>query len=449
MTAETLGGLSGGPHAEHGDLHNDSGEFPDLLDSESNLESLSSFAGGSARSNKVDEDQESGLTFATLSGVKPVYPDGVVHNKEATQVVVARKSAAAPLAKAKSELLQQMQPVGEGDQTGSDIAAGLGSNMKTEDLVNVLASEAMSQLSKQIKLPAGTCLVPADAKCEPITYTTAEQGAAGAAGTGQLELMGTTLQTSQVAGGSSTNPMTITIQYKIYPDSQSEPQKVAVQRDLADIISEAPPDGSNPAATAASAVTSTTTMTSTTTPLPSPSVASGTAAGVTTPTPAAGTSMSASKVQPVGEDISTSDLPAIPVNTATGPDPSKDVRKVISPMGKEFDVPIIVTSGYDLDQLMCTICTKTFKNDKTLMSHMLHHFGVTPKMASCPICGLTLQKKSYARHLRLHGNVVPEVCPYCNKEFREKRSLDKHIKAIHNAERPFACTMADCNETFR
>ena len=34
--------------------------------------------------------------------------------------------------------------------------------------------------------------------------------------------------------------MTITIQYKIYPDSQSEPQKVAVQRDLVDIISEAP-----------------------------------------------------------------------------------------------------------------------------------------------------------------------------------------------------------------
>ena len=84
--------------------------------------------------------------------------------------------------------------------------------------------------------------------------------------------------------------------------------------------------------------------------------------------------------------------------------------------GKEFDVPTIVTSGYDLDKLLCTFCNKVFKNDKTLMSHMLHHFGVTPKMASCPICGLTLQKKSYARHLRLHGNVVPEVCQYCQKE---------------------------------
>ncbi len=67
-------------------------------------------------------------------------------------------------------------------------------------------------------------------------------------------------------------------------------------------------------------------------------------------------------------------------------------------------------------------------------------------MAHCPICGLTLQKKSYARHLRLHGDVVPEICPYCQKGFRERRSLDKHIKAVHYAERPFACEY--CPERF-
>ena len=54
---------------------------------------------------------------------------------------------------------------------------------------------------------------------------------------------------------------------------------------------------------------------------------------------------------------------------------------------------------------MCITCSppKVFKNDKTLMGHMLSHFGVAPKMARCPLCGLTLQKKSYARHIRLHG----------------------------------------------
>ena len=453
---ESLGGMSThGSLGDHVDLHNDSGEFPDLLDSESNLESLSTFAGSGART-KVDEDQESGLTFATLSGVKPVYPDGVSLPNKESQVVVARKSAAVPLSKPATSIVKSGDPsqqqqiaqqtgiiMAETDASG-EVPAGLGS-VKTEDLVNVLASEAMSQLSKQIKLPAGTCLVPADARCEPTTYTTAEQ--AGAAG-GQLELMQATLQNNQVEG-SSTNPMTITIQYKIYPDSQSEPQKVAVQRDLADIISEAPPDtlDGKLAASVATASTIASGAMSTTTPIPSPSVSGSMATtSATTPTPLTG--RNATKVKPVGADMDPSDLPAIPVQVS-GPDPSKDVRKVISPAGKEFDVPNIVTSGFDLDQLMCTICTKTFKNDKTLMSHMLHHFGVTPKMASCPICGLTLQKKSYARHLRLHGNVVPEVCPYCNKEFREKRSLDKHIKAIHQAERPFACPIPDCNETFR
>ena len=414
-----------------GQLHNDSGEFPDLLDSESNLESLSFASASRPKSLKVHEDQESGLTFATLSGVKPVYPDGL-ESPDKTNVVVARKSAAVPVNKPSSQQQHQQvqhQKSAKVEAAASDsvnIDGNLNAQVKTEDLVSVLANEAISQLSKQIKLPAGTCLVPADAKCEPATIATTDQG--------QLELISTSVQNQN----NPSNPMTITIQYKIYPDSQSEPQKVAVQRDLVDIISEAPPPPAD------HGQTETTAAAQGGVPVIAPTP-SGQPATPTTPV----ISKSTTKVKPMGVDMDPFDLPAVPVQPPPGPDPSKETRKVISASGKEFDVPTIVTSGYDLDKLMCTFCTKPFKNDKTLMSHMLHHFGVTPKMASCPICGLTLQKKSYARHLRLHGNVVPEICPYCNKEFREKRSLDKHIKAIHHAERPFACPIQDCNETFR
>ena len=417
-------------HDDHvGQLHNDSGEFPDLLDSESNLESLSFASASRPKSLKVHEDQESGLTFATLSGVKPVYPDGLESSTDKTNVVVARKSAAVPVNKPSIQQ-QQVQSVkveaaGQLSDGSVNIDGNLNAQVKTEDLVSVLANEAISQLSKQIKLPAGTCLVPADAKCEPATIAgcTTDQA--------QLDLLSTASVANQ---NNPSNPMTITIQYKIYPDSQSEPQKVAVQRDLVDIISEAPP----PASADHDGQAETTTQ--------APVIAPVTQA---TGQQAPAISKSSTKVKPMGVDMDPLDLPAVPVQPPPGPDPAKETRKVISASGKEFDVPTIVTSGYDLDKLMCTFCTKPFKNDKTLMSHMLHHFGVTPKMASCPICGLTLQKKSYARHLRLHGNVVPEICPYCNKEFREKRSLDKHIKAIHHAERPFACPIADCNETFR
>ena len=55
-------------------------------------------------------------------------------------------------------------------------------------------------------------------------------------------MIGSALQNSNInLQGDQNNPMIITIQYKVYPDAQGgEPQKVAVQRNLAEIISEAP-----------------------------------------------------------------------------------------------------------------------------------------------------------------------------------------------------------------
>jgi uncharacterized C2H2 Zn-finger protein len=129
-------------------------------------------------------------------------------------------------------------------------------------------------------------------------------------------------------------------------------------------------------------------------------------------------------------------------------DPSKDCFTYTTKTGAKIEVPTIITGGYDFENLLCLFCdNQQFKNDKTLINHLLNHFGVAPKMATCPICNLSLQKKSFARHVRLHGDVQPEVCPYCKKEFREKRSLDKHIRAIHEAERPFPCE--HCTESFR
>jgi len=423
-----------------GDLHNDSGEFPDLLDSESNLESLSSYAVSSRPSKSgLHEDQESGLTFATLSGVKPVYPESAaaiskVNVQSPENMVVARKSTAPGVVSAMAKVMGT--PGTSGSNNPAEITANAsGANPTTQEtqLKPDDLNEAISQLTKsQIKLPPGTCLVPADAKCEQVL----------APDQAQLEMIGSALQNSNInLQGDQNNPMIITIQYKVYPDAQGgEPQKVAVQRNLAEIISEAPNEMAGATATTSASGTTATDQANASNSLGSTPVA--------TPTPPI-QSKSTTKVKPIGVDMEPSELPAIPVAPPTGPDPSKDTMKVISASGKEFDVPTIVTSGYDLDKLLCTFCNKVFKNDKTLMSHMLHHFGVTPKMASCPICGLTLQKKSYARHLRLHGNVVPEVCQYCQKEFREKRSMDKHIKAIHQAERPYICPIPDCAETFR
>ena len=89
-----------------------------------------------------------------MSGVKPVYPEASNESvKETTSpVVVARKSAAVPLNKAHQAQQAQQPPQAPIDPNSENID---NAQVKTEDLIGVLANEAISQLSKQIKLPAG------------------------------------------------------------------------------------------------------------------------------------------------------------------------------------------------------------------------------------------------------------------------------------------------------
>ena len=193
------------------DPHNDSGEFPDLLDSDIDYNKFSS-RGGVA---KVKQD-ETGLTFATLSGVCPEYPK-------------AKKSAPAP------EPVRQEAPPPE-EKPDEATAAEDADRKQTQDLVTALASEAKAQLEKEgFTLPAGTCLVPASGAGG------GEDGGAGAVGEAVAKQfasmagvqMGPTTEGAALASSSSTanfpnKPMTITIQYKIYPDAQGKPQ---VKRD--------------------------------------------------------------------------------------------------------------------------------------------------------------------------------------------------------------------------
>jgi hypothetical protein len=205
----------------------------------------------------------------------------------------------------------------------ADLDAG-----KTEALVNALATEAVAQLAKaQIKLPAGTCLVPAEAKCEtdalPPEILT------------QQLLSGSVLDPSIVAGvmkqqQQQQQPMTITIQYKIYPDSQTgEPQTVSVKRELADLLSEAtdPADKSG-----IQRAVSSPTLTSGT-PVPPPTV--------NTPT-----SSSCDGMEAMASTLSSVD----PSESLS--DPIKETTTVFSPSGVKYEIPVIVTGGYDLDNMV-------------------------------------------------------------------------------------------------
>lgn len=226
-------------------------------------------------------------------------------------------------------------------------------------------------------------------------------------------------------------PMTITIQYKIYPESKGGPQNIAVQRDITELLKDQ--------AASMNDTHSTSSFDAAVTPAPHP-------LRIATSKPKPPLHITSDNIGSIPSSaIDSTKFPPIPISRDF--DPMKDTITVTTVSGNTYEVPTVFKGGYDLDQLLCKNRNKSFKNDKTLIGHMLNHFGVTPKMTSCPVCDLTVKKKSYARHIRLYGNVIPEICQYCHKEFREKRSLDKHIKAIHFADRPYSCHL--CNERFR
>ena len=324
-------------------IHNDSGDFPDLLDSDHSLATLNSnFEYYEASDDKIDQilktttiKDESGLTFATLSGLDPTYPDidlSSLTPVKQESVVVAKKSVvpSVEVKEAKEESAVQESPV--------------------------------------------TLVCP------------------------DLQVTPTVLAPQDHSGA-----LTFTIQYPTVPPPQ--PDVVAKEEEPnieLDIKLPQQPDISMAPAPEETQIKS-----------------------------------DVSHIQPI--------LPPVDPNAK---DPTKETKTVVTASGQKIEVPTIITNGYDFDNLLCLICERQqFKNDKTLINHLLNHFGVAPKMATCPICGISLQKKSFARHKRLHGDIEPEVCPYCKKEFREKRSLDKHIRQIHEAERPYPCE--HCTESFR
>lgn len=98
----------------------------------------------------------------------------------------------------------------------------------------------------------------------------------------------------------------------------------------------------------------------------------------------------------------------------------------------------------------CSICNKMFVTEKCLEKHRngMHKNGLK-KMHMCSVCGKLFPDRSNMRaHERSHDGIKVLTCEVCNKKFANNFSLKKHIKAIHNKERPFICNIDGCKWTF-
>jgi len=216
-----------------------------------------------------------------------------------------------------------------------DLNVSLNDQARNDAILTSVPVETIAQLGMaQIKLPVGTCLVPAESKSENEVLA-AEMLARQLQAQGAIP-MGSVIDTSIVQGNpSSSHPMTITIQYKIYPENTNCPK--TIKRDISDLLPHAPGERSDK------------TLLQTSVSIPSlPS-------SVITPT---GTPTLLS------ETIDTTQLHKQDhFDLSTGPDILKETRTVITPSGAKFDVPAIVTSGYDLDALVSGIVSKYFSSD--------------------------------------------------------------------------------------
>lgn len=114
------------------------------------------------------------------------------------------------------------------------------------------------------------------------------------------------------------------------------------------------------------------------------------------------------------------------------------------------------------EQLKCTECDQVFTRINHLLLHeKKHHRPVDDDTRNgsgskrvhcrpqlCSICGKSLAggRRSLRMHMKIHENIRPHHCAYCDKRFITKSDCSKHER-LHTGEMPYECTL--CSRRFR
>ncbi|KAK7025956.1 hypothetical protein SK128_023823 [Halocaridina rubra] len=89
----------------------------------------------------------------------------------------------------------------------------------------------------------------------------------------------------------------------------------------------------------------------------------------------------------------------------------------------------------------CSECGQTFSRSSHLVGHKRTHTGERPYI--CGICGEAFYTSSQLRnHVRRHTGEKPYVCKHCGETFSQNVELKVHIR-YHTGERPFKCLECD------
>lgn len=116
----------------------------------------------------------------------------------------------------------------------------------------------------------------------------------------------------------------------------------------------------------------------------------------------------------------------------------------------------VVQPSDQAELLECELCNLSFKSQKALNSHMIadhdeNEVEDDEKKRTCETCEPPKVFKK-TRYLLLHIQAVHSEqsysCDQCPRTFSFKRSLDRHIKGVHDNIRDFKCEAPGCEKSF-